>query len=107
MSLADMPVSALGCKCTETAQRNALLQVSAEVVSEGADADLIILEGMGRGIETNLHAQFTVDALKLGMIKHREVCPTPVACSLLLHFVLLCELLLTTQMAYIYAGGTS
>ncbi|KAK9908314.1 hypothetical protein WJX75_005862 [Coccomyxa subellipsoidea] len=50
-----------------------LRKVSAEVVSEGADADLIILEGMGRGIETNLHAQFTVDALKLGMIKHREV----------------------------------
>lgn len=82
-----MPVSALGCMCTETAQRVALLQVSAEVVSEGADADLIILEGMGRGIETNLHAQFTVDALKLGMIKHREVCPTPIACLLQLHFM--------------------
>ena len=47
--------------------------MSAEVISEGGDADLVILEGMGRGIETNLHAQLTVDSLKLGMIKHREV----------------------------------
>ncbi|EIE21322.1 hypothetical protein COCSUDRAFT_53962 [Coccomyxa subellipsoidea C-169] len=50
-----------------------LRKVSAEVISEGSDADLIVLEGMGRGIETNLHAQFTVDSLKLGMIKHQEV----------------------------------
>lgn len=43
------------------------------MISEASDADLVILEGMGRGIETNLHAQFTVDSLKLGMIKHKEV----------------------------------
>ncbi len=49
------------------------MQVSQEVVSAAGDADLIILEGMGRGIETNLHARFRVDALKLGMIKHKEV----------------------------------
>lgn len=49
------------------------LQVSQEVVQQAGDADLIILEGMGRGIETNLYAQFSVDSLKLGMIKHREV----------------------------------
>lgn len=51
----------------------ALLQVSGEVEQQAGDADLIILEGMGRGIETNLYAQFSVDSLKLGMIKHREV----------------------------------
>ena len=51
----------------------ALLQVSQEVVQQAGDADLIVLEGMGRGIETNLYAQFSVDSLKLGMIKHREV----------------------------------
>ena len=50
------------------------VQVSPEVISEAGDADLVILEGMGRGIETNLHAQLTVDSLKLGMIKHKEVC---------------------------------
>jgi damage-control phosphatase, subfamily II, stand-alone protein len=49
------------------------LQVSEEVATAAQDADLIILEGMGRSIETNLNAQFSVDALKLGMIKHREV----------------------------------
>ncbi len=49
------------------------MQVSQEVVQKAGDADLIILEGMGRGIETNLYAQFSVDSLKLGMIKHREV----------------------------------
>ena len=49
------------------------MQVSYEVVQQAGNADLIILEGMGRGIETNLHAQFSVDSLKLGMIKHREV----------------------------------
>lgn len=49
------------------------MQVSPEVAQQAGDADLIVLEGMGRGIETNLYAQFSVDSLKLGMIKHREV----------------------------------
>ena len=48
------------------------------------DADLIILEGMGRGIETNLHARFRVDALKLGMIKHKEVGEPCMLCALTL-----------------------
>ena len=48
-------------------------QVSQEVIEQAGDADLVILEGMGRSIETNLNAQFRVDSLKLGMIKHREV----------------------------------
>jgi uncharacterized protein with ATP-grasp and redox domains len=38
-----------------------------------ADAELVILEGMGRAIETNLRAAFKVDALCLGMVKHAEV----------------------------------
>ena len=33
----------------------------------------MILEGMGRGIETNLRASFSVDAAKLAMVKHPEV----------------------------------
>ena len=48
-------------------------QVSEEVREAAGDADLVILEGMGRGLETNLHARFSVDSLKLGMIKHKEV----------------------------------
>ncbi|KAF8066326.1 damage-control phosphatase [Scenedesmus sp. PABB004] len=50
-----------------------LREVSAELAAEAADADLLILEGMGRAIETNLCATFTVDSIKLGMIKHPEV----------------------------------
>ena len=36
-------------------------------------ADLVVLEGMGRAIETNLRAKLVCDALKLGMVKHPEV----------------------------------
>lgn len=38
--------------------------MSAELAAEAADADLVVLEGMGRAIETNLLAKFTVDSLK-------------------------------------------
>jgi hydroxymethylpyrimidine/phosphomethylpyrimidine kinase len=37
------------------------------------DADLVVLEGMGRGIETNLYAQMKCDSIKIGMVKHPEV----------------------------------
>ncbi|EFJ49670.1 hypothetical protein VOLCADRAFT_80583 [Volvox carteri f. nagariensis] len=50
-----------------------LTKLSPEAVDAAAECDLIVLEGMGRAIETNLHAQFTCDSLKLGMIKHPEV----------------------------------
>ncbi|KAK7841454.1 uncharacterized protein CFP56_015437 [Quercus suber] len=47
--------------------------VSEELAYLASDADLVILEGMGRGIETNLYAQFKCDSLKIGMVKHPEV----------------------------------
>ncbi|CAM8920661.1 unnamed protein product [Rhodiola kirilowii] len=47
--------------------------VSQELAYLSADADLVIMEGMGRGIETNLYAQFKCDSLKIGMVKHPEV----------------------------------
>ena len=47
--------------------------MSSELAAAAADADLVVFEGMGRGIETNLRAWFAVDSLKLGMIKHPEV----------------------------------
>lgn len=34
------------------------------------DADLIILEGMGRAVHTNLNAKFKVDSLKLAVLKN-------------------------------------
>lgn len=49
------------------------MQVSEELAAICAGVDLIILEGMGRSIETNLHAEFTCDSWKLGMIKHIPV----------------------------------
>ncbi|KAL6211086.1 hypothetical protein ACLB2K_016314 [Fragaria x ananassa] len=50
-----------------------LASVSQELAYLASDADLVILEGMGRGIETNLYAQFKCDSLKIGMVKHPEV----------------------------------
>lgn len=46
-----------------------LLGVSDQLNESSRDADLVILEGMGRGVETNLHADFTCDALNLAMLK--------------------------------------
>lgn len=46
-----------------------LSEVSDELNDASADADLVILEGMGRGVESNLEARFTCDCLKLAMIK--------------------------------------
>ncbi|TXG65054.1 hypothetical protein EZV62_012048 [Acer yangbiense] len=50
-----------------------LARVSQELAYLASDADLVILEGMGRGIETNLYAQFKCDSMKIGMVKHPEV----------------------------------
>lgn len=50
-----------------------LTKLSTELVEVCQHADLIVLEGMGRSIETNLNALFTVDCLRVGMIKHPEV----------------------------------
>ncbi|KAH7289511.1 hypothetical protein KP509_30G006400 [Ceratopteris richardii] len=52
---------------------NDLSSVSLELSFIASDADLVILEGMGRVIETNLYALFKCDALKIGMVKHSEV----------------------------------
>ncbi|KAL6965182.1 pantothenate kinase [Sarracenia purpurea var. burkii] len=50
-----------------------LTRISQELAYLASDSDLVILEGMGRGIETNLYAQFKCDSLKIGMVKHPEV----------------------------------
>jgi type II pantothenate kinase len=47
--------------------------VSPELDAEARGCDLVIIEGMGRGIETNLYAKFRCDAAKLAMVKHPEV----------------------------------
>jgi type II pantothenate kinase len=47
--------------------------VSAELNRAAADADLVILEGMGRGVESNLKAAFICDSLQLAMLKDEAV----------------------------------
>ncbi|CAM6104325.1 unnamed protein product [Calypogeia fissa] len=50
-----------------------LSAISQELAYATEDVDLIVIEGMGRGIETNLYAQFKCDSVKIGMVKHPEV----------------------------------
>ncbi len=46
-----------------------LSDVSEELNRAAERADLVILEGMGRGVESNLEARFSCDVLKIAMIK--------------------------------------
>jgi len=50
-----------------------LAKVSDELNTAAADADLVVLEGMGRGVESNLDAAFSCDALNLAMLKDEAV----------------------------------
>lgn len=46
-----------------------LADVSEECCEAATDCDLLVLEGMGRAIESNYDARFTVDTLKVALIK--------------------------------------
>ncbi|KAI3454489.1 hypothetical protein Pfo_011152 [Paulownia fortunei] len=50
-----------------------LRQVSSELAAAAKDADLVILEGMGRALHTNFNAKFKCDALKLAMVKNQRL----------------------------------
>ena len=50
-----------------------LAEVSTELNKAAADADLVILEGMGRAVESNLEARFSCEALNVAMIKDEMV----------------------------------
>ncbi len=50
-----------------------LSDVSDELNAAARDSDLVILEGMGRGLESNLDATFTCDALNIAMIKDEVI----------------------------------
>ncbi len=50
-----------------------LTQLSDEFVDATADADLIYLHGMGRGIESNFHAAFICDQLTTAVLKDESV----------------------------------
>ncbi len=50
-----------------------LRRVGVELAEAAAGADLVILHGMGRAVETNYHARFKCDALKMAMLKEPAV----------------------------------
>jgi len=50
-----------------------LLDVTEELNEAAADADLLVLEGMGRSVETNFDTSFTVDTLKIAILKDNHV----------------------------------
>lgn len=41
-----------------------------DLAEELRTTDLMVLEGMGRAVHTNLNAQFTCDSLKIAVIKN-------------------------------------
>jgi len=50
-----------------------LAALSEEFVAASADADLLILHGMGRAVESNFHARFTCDTLWSAVLKDEAV----------------------------------
>ncbi|KAI3673513.1 hypothetical protein L6452_39635 [Arctium lappa] len=50
-----------------------LRQVSSELAAAAKDADLVVLEGMGRALHTNYNARFKCDTLKLAMVKNQRL----------------------------------
>ena len=70
-SLAGLPITRVSTGTGEPLID--LSAVSAELNADAADADLVILEGMGRGVESNLDASFSCDAVNLAMIKDHVI----------------------------------
>jgi len=70
-SLAPLPIASVSTGTAEPLIDLSL--VSPELNAAARDADLVILEGMGRGVESNLDAQFTCDALNIAMLKDTAV----------------------------------
>ena len=66
-SLAGLPITQVSTGTGEPLID--LAAVSPALNAAAADADLVVLEGMGRGVESNLNARFSCDALNLAMLK--------------------------------------
>jgi len=50
-----------------------LSEVSEELNEAAADADLVVLEGMGRAVETNFNTPMTVDCIRLALLKDPKI----------------------------------
>ena len=70
-SFAALPIEIVGTGTGEPLID--LSTVSPALNRAAADADLVILEGMGRGVESNLDVQLNCDVLNLAMIKDTAV----------------------------------
>jgi type II pantothenate kinase len=70
-SIAGLPIELVGTGTGEPLID--LGVVSDELNKASASADLVVLEGMGRGIESNLDAEFSCDCIHLAMIKDEGV----------------------------------
>ncbi len=70
-TLADLPIDLISTGTGEPLID--LGAISPELNASAADADLVILEGMGRGVESNLDAEFCCDAVSFAMIKDSAV----------------------------------
>jgi type II pantothenate kinase len=66
-SLSDLPIEHVSTGTSEPLID--LSAVSPDLNAAAQGADLVILEGMGRGVESNLDAEFSCNCLKLAMIK--------------------------------------
>jgi type II pantothenate kinase len=66
-SLAELPIELVSSGTGEPMID--LLGVSQQLNADSSDADLVILEGMGRGVESNLDAIMTCDRLNIAMLK--------------------------------------
>ena len=70
-SIAALPIEIVGTGTGEPLID--LGKISRELNAASDDADLVILEGMGRGVESNLDAEFSCDAVNIAMIKDSAV----------------------------------
>jgi type II pantothenate kinase len=50
-----------------------LRRVSEECAEAAQDADLVILEGMGRAVHTNFRSLFRCDSLKIAVVKNEAI----------------------------------
>jgi type II pantothenate kinase len=53
-----------------------LRRITMQVADAARGADLVVLEGMGRALHTNLRATFKCDSIKLAMVKNKRLAET-------------------------------
>jgi type II pantothenate kinase len=67
----EIEVIASGCGTPLIDLSRVSVELAEAVVRRGVD--LVVLEGMGRAVESNLHAKFTCDVMNLALVKDPDV----------------------------------